>query len=227
MNSHLEQPVIRRGVPLKESRAAVIMMHGRNRTTEDILGLVDRINLPEVHYLAPQAAENSWYPSGFTAPLEENEPYLSDALDCCHARVSMLVEQGVPKSKIIWLGFSQGACLTAEYTVRHPDEYGGIVLYTGGVIGPGGTTWNKGGSFQGTPVFLGSSDIDSWVPESRVHATAAVFKQMGAKTTTEIYKGMDHLINDEEVMHARRMIERVQSTGFVLENSRSEKLGKR
>jgi phospholipase/carboxylesterase len=211
MNIHLKQRVITRGVTLAESSAAVMMVHGRTQTTNDILELADRIDLPGVHYLAPQAADNSWYPSGFMAPLADNEPSLSYALESYHARVSDLLKQGIPKTRLVLLGFSQGACLTAEYAVRHPGRYGGIVLFTGGVIGPVGTEWVNSGSFQGTPVFLGASDIDSWVPEPRVLETGFVFKQMGADTTTRIYKGMGHIVNDEEIEFARKMIKQVLS----------------
>jgi len=210
MNIHLQELVVTRGESVADCSAVVMMVHGRNQTTDDILELVDRINLPGVHYLAPQAAGKSWYPSGFMAALEDNEPYLTYALECYHTRISELLAQGIPRTKLVLLGFSQGACLTAEYAVRNPGRYGGIVLYTGGVIGPEGTQWNQAGSFQGTPVFLGSSDTDSWVPESRVHETAHIFKQMGAETTTRIYKGMEHIINDDEVEFARRLIQQVQ-----------------
>lgn len=143
--------------------------------------------------------------------LSANEPNLSYALECYHLRVAELLAQGIPKSRLVLLGFSQGACLTAEYAVRHADRYGGIVLYTGGVIGPEGTKWEYGGSFKGTPVFLGSSNVDDWIPEARVHETAAIFKRMGADTTTRIYKGMEHIVNDDEIAFARRLIQQVQS----------------
>ncbi|MGG2198961.1 MULTISPECIES: alpha/beta hydrolase [Paenibacillus] len=211
MNIHLQQPVVTRGVPLDKSSAVVMMMHGRNQTTNDILELADRISLPDVHYVAPQAAGNSWYPNGFMSPLNDNEPYLSFALDCYHTRISELLEQGIPVTKLVLLGFSQGACLTAEYAVRRPGRYGGIVLYTGGVIGPEGMQRNVEGSFLDTPVFLGSSDIDGWVPEQRVLETAALYKQMGADTEARIYKDMDHIVNDDEIAFARALIRQVQS----------------
>lgn len=214
MNMHLHERVILHGTPLKDCSAVVFMVHGRNQTTDYVLDLADRINLPGVHYLAPQAAGNSWYPSGFMAELSDNEPHLSCALDCYGVRISELLEQGIPKKKLVLLGFSQGACLTAEYVARNADRFGGVVLYTGGVIGPEGTEWNYGGSLKGTPVFLGSSDIDSWVPERRVYETAAVFKRMGADVTARIYKGMDHLVNDDEIAFARSVIQQVQVTGL-------------
>ncbi|WP_404328549.1 alpha/beta hydrolase [Mesobacillus maritimus] len=211
MNIHLQQPVVTRGVPLMNAKAVVFMVHGRNQTTDYVMNLVDRLNLPDVHYVAPQAAENSWYPKGFMENLSENEPYLSNSLDCYEHRISELAELGIPKSKMILLGFSQGACLTAEYVLRNPERYGGVILYTGGIIGPLGTDWNMRGSLNGTPVFLGSSDVDEWVPEHRIHETANLFEKMGANTKTVIYKGMGHLINDAEIDFARGIIRNVQA----------------
>ncbi|MCM3713368.1 dienelactone hydrolase family protein [Alkalihalobacillus oceani] len=210
MNIHLQQPVVRRGPAVSEAQAVVFMVHGRDQTTEYVLNLVDRIQLPDVHYVAPQAAQNSWYPVGFMKEIAENEPYLSYALDCYEQRISELVAEGIPKSKIVLLGFSQGACLTAEFAVRRPERYGGIIVYTGGVIGPDGTKWNSQGSFQNTPVFLGSSDVDEWVPEQRIHDTAAIFNKLGAQTKTVIYKGMGHEINDDEIDFARELIRNVK-----------------
>lgn len=212
VNTHMEQPAITRGASLAECRAIALLVHGRNQTTSDILEIAERIALPAVHYVALQAAGNSWYPLSFMAAITDNEPYLSQALECYDARVTELLANGVPRTKLVLLGFSQGACLTAEYAVRHAaDRYGGIVLYTGGVIGPAGTQWEYGGSLQNTPVFLGSSDIDDWVPEARVRETEAVFRRMGADTTLRIYQGMDHVVNDDEIAFARWLLQRVQS----------------
>lgn len=212
MNIHLEQPVVTAGPPLEESTAVVLLYHGRGQTTGYVLELAERINVPDVHYVAPQAAENSWYPAGFMEERSKNEPYLQYALDSYHERVTELLAKGVAKERLILLGFSQGACLTAEYAYRNPDRYGGIILYTGGLIGPPETQWNKEGSFGGTPVFLGSSDNDSWVPESRVHTTDDVFKRMDAEITKRIYKGMGHEVNDDEIVFARKLIQKVQQS---------------
>lgn len=206
VNSHLSQPAAVRGAPVADCRAVVLMVHGRNQTSDDMLALADKINVGHVHYVAPQANGNSWYPYGFMEEISKNEPYVSDALACMDMRIADVVNAGVPRSNIVLLGFSQGACLLAEYAVRHPDRYGAIILYTGGLIGPAGTSWKTEGSFRKTPVFMGSSDIDSWVPEVRVLETAAIYKKMDAEVTLRIYKGMDHIVNDEEIAFAQNMI---------------------
>ena len=183
-----------------------VMMHGRGRDTDDILGLADRVGIEDFSYLAPAAHEGSWYPYSFLEPIEKNEPRLSYALELYDEAVNGLLEQGIPRRRIVLAGFSQGACLTAEYAVRHADRYGGILLFTGGLIGPPGTRWEYGGSFGGTPVFLGTSDVDEFVPEERVRESAKVFEGMGADVTLRVYAGMDHAVNDDEIAVARNII---------------------
>jgi predicted esterase len=187
------------------------MVHGRGRDTDDILGVAGRIGDPDFAYIAPAAKDNSWYPYSFLEPVEKNEPYLSHALEVLDDLIEELVGKGVPKRHIVLAGFSQGACLVAEYAVRHAGRYGGILLFTGGLIGPPGTGWEYGGSFEGTPVFLGTSDFDEFVPEERVRESARVFEGMGANVTLRVYPGMDHVVNDDEIAAARKILREVVS----------------
>jgi predicted esterase len=208
---HDGQPIAARARPLEESRAVCVMIHGRGGTTDNILELADRIGNNSFAYLAPAAKDNTWYPYGFMEPIEKNEPYLSSALAVYDSLIHSLLEQGFCKQHIVLLGFSQGACLTSEYAVRHADRFGGIVLFTGGLIGPTGTSWYYPGSFQGTPIFLGTSDVDSFVPVERVHESAAILKQMGARIIERVYPGMDHIVNDDEIEVARAILEEVST----------------
>ena len=95
----------------------------------------------------------------------------------------------MPVERIVLLGFSQGACLAQEFAVRHARRYGGVVAFSGGLIGPPGTAWNDPGSFDGMPVFLGCSDVDAHIPKARVDESAAVFERMGASVTKRLYPG--------------------------------------
>lgn len=213
-NPHKELPLATRGRSLQESRGVAVMMHGRGRDTDDILMLADRIGAEGFSYLAPAAHENSWYPYSFLEPVEKNEPRLSYALEICEVLVGELLEKGIPRRQIVLAGFSQGACLVAEYAVRHPGRYGGILIFTGGLIGSPGTHWDATvGSFDGTPVFLGTSDVDEFVPEERVRESAEVFESMGADVTLRIYPGMDHVVNDDEIVIARNILQGVAPAG--------------
>jgi len=206
---HAGEALTSAGAPLGESPGVVVMVHGRNAAPPNILDLVPRLGRTDLTYLAPAAAGRTWYPLSFMADKEKNEPGLSSGLWILEKLVEDVVARSIPRDHIILLGFSQGACLTAEFAVEHAARYGGLILYSGGLIGPPGTTWEYPGSFDGTPVFLGCSDIDAHVPKTRVDESAAVFTRMGATVTERIYPGMGHLVNDDEIAFTRRLMDAI------------------
>ena len=209
---HAGQPLVSAGRSLAESGRVVIMIHGRNASPRNILDLIPRLNRPGFAYLAPAAANNTWYPLGFLANLEQNEPYVTSAIRRLDQVVTDVVAAGISKERVVLLGFSQGACLAAEFGCRHAARYGGLVIFSGGLIGPPGSTWNNGRSFDGTPVFLGCSDVDAHVPKWRVDESAEVFARMGAEVTKRIYPAMGHLVSDDEIACAQTVMDRVAAT---------------
>jgi predicted esterase len=184
------------------------MLHGRNAGPENILDLVPRLRA-DCDYVAPAAPNRTWYPQSFLAEIEKNEPFLSSALAQVGQAVADAEANGVPRDRIVLLGFSQGACLATEFMIRNASRCGGLIAFSGGGIGPPGTIWNYPGSFDGTPMFFGCSDVDAHVPETRVRESAAVCERMGAKVTTKIYPGMGHLVNDDEIAHARALLDSI------------------
>ncbi len=203
---HQRQPVLRAGTPLAEATAAVLLVHGRGGSAEDVLGLAGAIGAPDVAYLAPAAAGHTWYPQSFLAPLAANEPWLSSALARLESLVEELAAAGVPATRLMVAGFSQGACLTLEHAARHPRRYGAVVAFTGGLIGPPGTPRDYPGSLAGTPLFLGAGDPDPHVPWSRVEESAAVLSRMGAVVRAERYPGIGHTIVEAEIDAARDLL---------------------
>jgi phospholipase/carboxylesterase len=188
------------------AKKALIMLHGRGANAEDILSLAENLDVTDYLLAAPQASGNSWYPNSFLANPKNNEPWLSSALDLIHIIEVGLIKQGIKKEKIYFLGFSQGACLTLEYTARNADQYGGIVAFTGGLIGDKIYTENYKGNFKNIPVFIGTSNPDLHVPVERVKATANILRDMGADVTEKIYPNMGHTINQDEINHVNRLI---------------------
>lgn len=195
------------GCDLAAAKCVAIMMHGRDRNTDDILQVADRLNLDHVAYLAPAAPDNSWYPGKFMEPLEKNQPWLDQSLAVIDNLVNAVKAKGFRETQILLVGFSQGACVVTEYVLRYPGRYGGIIIFTGGFNGPAGVERGFKGGFEGTPVFLGGSDVDEWIPEFRIHETAEIMKAMGAEVEVVIYKDMEHLINDDEIEKARRIFQ--------------------
>lgn len=185
----------------------MIMIHGRGGTTENILSLIESIDVPGFSYLAPQAPGNTWYPNSFLAPIPTNEPGISSGLKVIDDLVASIAGAGIDFSRIMLLGFSQGACLTLEYAARHARRYGGIAGLSGGLIGPDDTPRDYPGTFDMTPVFLGCSDVDFHIPATRVMQTAEVLKRMDADVTMRLYPGMGHLVNEDEIETVRRMMQ--------------------
>jgi predicted esterase len=203
---HQGQPVYAAGVSLADAKAALIMIHGRGGTAESILALVDAIDTPGFAYLAPQANGNTWYPNSFLAPIPTNEPGITSGLQLIDEVFASIELSGVESGRVMLLGFSQGACLSLEYAARHARRFGGVCGLSGGVIGPDDTPRDYAGTFDGTPIFLGCSDIDPHIPKKRVEDTAAILTRMKADVTMRIYPGMGHLVNEDEIAHVKRMM---------------------
>jgi len=196
---HQGQPVLTAGEPLDKAKAAMIMVHGRGASAEDILSLTPELNQPGFAYLASQAAGYAWYPNSFLAPIASNEPGLSSGLAVIASLLEKLAEAGIPPERTILLGFSQGACLSLEFAARNARRYGGLAGLSGGLIGPDGTPRDYPGSLDGTPVFLGCSDVDPHVPKKRVELSAEVLQRLGGNVTTRLYPRMGHTVNRDEI----------------------------
>jgi phospholipase/carboxylesterase len=209
IDPHRGQPVLAAGVPPEQATAAMVMVHGRGASAGDILGLARALEAPGWAFLAPQARGGTWYPNSFRAPVESNEPWLSSALGVIAELLSRLEAAGLPSERTILLGFSQGACLTLEFTARHPGRYGGVAGLSGGLIGPDDMVRDDRGSLAGTPVFLGCSDHDPHIPAHRVRHAAEALRAMGAEVAMALYPDLDHSVNEAELEHVRETMRRL------------------
>ncbi len=202
---HQTQPVLAAGAPLAQARGAVLMVHGRGASARDILSLAAELALDDLAYLAPQAAGSTWYPYPFMTPMAQNEPHLSSALARVAEVLAEITKAGIPTERIGLLGFSQGACLATEFVARNAQRNGGVAGLSGGLIGPPGTPRDYAGTLDGTPVFLGCSDVDPHIPTERVQETADVLKRLGGAVDLRLYPGMGHLVNEDELSAVRAM----------------------
>lgn len=194
------------GKPLNEAKKALIMIHGRGAGSNDILSLARHLNVSDFALVAPQAQGNTWYPYSFLAPTSQNEPPLSNSLNLISEVVKTVEENGISKENIYFLGFSQGACLALEFTARNASKYGGVVAFTGGLIGETISEETYSGNFENTPIFIGTSDPDFHVPVERVNETEMLLKKMGALVTKKIYENMGHTISQDEINLANELV---------------------
>ncbi|NDJ78973.1 MAG: alpha/beta fold hydrolase [Chloroflexi bacterium] len=203
---HDNQPVLLAGAALDDADVAVILLHGRGSSAQSILSLVDHLPQDRVAYLAPQAANHTWYPnSGFIA-LEANEPYVSSAFQMLADLVTGITDAGIPTNRIVLGGFSQGACLAAEFVARHPRRYGGLFVLSGALLGPPDLARQYTGTLDGTPVFIGGAGRDAWVTEQQLHLTGRELHQLGAEVRVEVQPGSEHTVRQTEIAYVNTMI---------------------
>jgi len=206
---HANTSILTAGPAPEQAAGTIIMIHGRGASAQDIISLLPELELEmDVAAIAPQAANNTWYPYSFLAPLEQNQPYLDSALKKIETIVTDLIARGVASNRIALLGFSQGACLSSEFAARHAREYAAVLALTGGLIGPPGTSRNYSGSLAGANVFLGCGDPDPHIPFERVVESGEVFTRMGASVEVRRYPGMPHTINHDEIDACRTILTR-------------------
>ncbi len=206
---HQGQPVFAAGKPLAEATAVMILIHGRGATAQSILELASLLQHQDYAYLALQAAYNTWYPTSFLAPMAQNEPGLSSGLQAVAEIMAIVEAAGISAENIVLAGFSQGACIASECVARRAKRYGGLIVFSGGVIGPPGTPRNYPGSLEDTPIFIGCSDNDFHIPLERVQETTAVFKKLGGIVTEKIYPDMGHTIIQDEIDQAQKIVNQV------------------
>ena len=187
------------GIPLDQAKKAAILIHGRGANAESILGLSKYLKLDDYALLAPEAEGGSWYPYSFMAPDEANEKALKESLATIKDAWDQIATAGIPSENVVFIGFSQGACLSLEFAAQNPQKLAGVIAFTGGLIGETIQEQKYSGDFDGTPIFIGSSEQDFHVPLSRIKESETLLSRMGAKVKLSIFKDSNHTIRQEEI----------------------------
>ncbi len=217
---HNPNNIATRGASLETAKRAILMLHGRGASAQDILSLCDYVQGTDIAFVAPQATQSTWYPYSFMAPIEANEPGLSSALEVVKTLVDRLHDDfSFTYENIFLLGFSQGACLSLEYVARNPQRFGGVFRLSGGLIGPENQLPDYAGDLQQTPILLGCSDVDPHIPKARVLESEQIFKGLNANVLTKLYKNSPHSVNDDEL----EMVNHLLATGNFSVNSQLQK----
>src|SRR5690606_29585214 len=194
------------GTDLKDAEKALILLHGRGGKASDMMELAKYFNLKDCAYLAPQASNSTWYPYSFLAPIEQNEPWFSSALEMLNELLNEINEVGISMEKVYFLGFSQGACLILEFAARHANKYGGVVAFTGGLLGDQLDVSKYKRDFQSTPIFISTGNPDAHVPLSRVKESVEILEKMNASVNLKVYENRPHTISEDEVEQANKWL---------------------
>ena len=198
MKTHSTIDTLRFGTPLASAKAAVILLHGRGSSPEDIAGLARVLPEEGIAYFAPAAETGAWYPQRFFVPLGLNEPWLSDALNVISGLVAEAQTGGLESTQIGIAGFSQGGCLALEYAIRHPQRYGFIGGLSGALIGPLETA-RKQVDLKATPLLVACAENDAHIPLPYVEQSARILGECRAEVTKQIFPGSAHTVFPDEI----------------------------
>lgn len=194
LDPHGDQPLLLAGESLGSAQIALVLVHGRGDTPERMLPIARAAKATDVAILAPRAAGKSWYPHRFSAPLATNQPFVDSALTSIDRAIRCAEDAGIPRSRTVIAGFSQGACLSLEYAVRNGTRYGGVVAMAGSLMGEPTDERMDAGNLERTPVVLSCGDADEYFPEALVRGALCSVGARGAETTFTLYRGVGHSI---------------------------------
>ena len=197
---------IESGVALNKAKKALILVHGRGGSAEDILSLTEYLPLTDFYLVAPQATNHTGYPLSFLAPLSQNEPWLSSALELMQEVGNKIKQAGIAAEQTYIMGFSQGACLTLEFATRNAQKWGGVIALTGGLIGDNVEPTRYPGNFLGAPILMTNGSNDPHVPFTRSEQSKQQLEKMGANVELLVYPNRPHTILQEELSTAARYL---------------------
>src|SRR5665213_277445 len=206
---HANTEVLLRG-NTNDPKRALLLFHGRGSNAGNMLKLSDNVSIGEDMLIcAPEASGHEWYPHRFIVPREENEPHLSSALGVVAALIALCDETyNIKQSNLILAGFSQGACVVADYIARNPQTYAGTCIFSGGLIGSDEEIqgYERKGNLEETPLYIGCDEREPHIPRKRVEATADVLQKLNANVTSRLYSGLGHAIHSDGIGFLQQLV---------------------
>lgn len=197
--------VLHQGPLITKASKALILLHGRGGTARNILNIADQLCESDLYIAAPQATNNTWYPYSFMDEERLNEPYLSLSINGIKDLIDQTAKH-IPKHQIFIVGFSQGACLALEISSRFATKYGGIVAFTGGLMGRKIDERKYQGDFKKTKVFISNGNHDPFIPLFRSEQSKELMEKLGAHVLLKVYEDKPHTITEDEIKFVKTNI---------------------
>jgi phospholipase/carboxylesterase len=185
------------------SEVTCIVVHGRGQTPADMQRMiVSHFDVPGVRFVLPKSDGAGWYAARAIDPLTEvTRAELATGLDMLAGRVALA------KGPVVLAGFSQGACLCAEYLLRH-GPVAGACLFTGCRVGTAEDDLPLA-PLGAMPIYATGGDADPWIPATAFHRLLADLTTAGARVRSDLFPGRPHAVTRTELKALARMLDRV------------------
>ncbi|WP_420407345.1 alpha/beta hydrolase [Hoeflea sp.] len=193
------------GASIETARAACIFLHGRGQSAAQMVeNVLSRVAAPDVHFVLPEAPKSAWYDAkAVDGMTPATATQLDEALAMVRAEV-VSVSDMLSGRPLVIAGFSQGACLAAEYLLRG-GRADAAVLLTGCRVGASETGLPETLAVP-IPVYASNGDEDPWVPLWAWNKARDAFLRQAALVHSEIFPGRGHMVSDDEIKAFSRLL---------------------
>ena len=192
---------------------SIIWMHGLGADGNDFVPLVKELDLrgcPAIRFIFPNAGTmpvtinngyvmRSWYDI-VSSDLVRRED--EGGLRASQAQIEALIARekarGIPASRIILAGFSQGCAMTLQTGLRHPETLAGLMCLSGYLPLADKTAAERTPASLQTPIFMAHGTADPVVPVARAEQSRDLLTGLGYQVEWHAYR-MQHSLCQEEI----------------------------
>ncbi len=202
---------------------AIIWMHGLGADGNDFVPLVrelDLTGLPGIRFVFPHAGTmpvtinggyvmRAWYDiMGTDLVRREDEAGLRKSQAQIEALIEREKARGIPASRIILAGFSQGCAMTLQTGLRHPEQLAGLMCLSGYVPLSAKLPTERSKESQQTPIFMVHGSDDGVIPVARAVQSRDLLQSLGYQVEWHEYR-MQHSLCQEEIVHIGAWLKKV------------------
>ena len=208
-------------------KGSVIWLHGLGADGHDFEPIVPELRLPPelpLRFVFPHAPVrpvtlNNGYPMRAWFDIVKiglNQPRDAAGMQASQASVEALIareaERGIPASRIVLAGFSQGGALALYSGLQHPEKLAGIMALSTYLPLGEGMDFSIAPANALTPIFYGHGTQDPVVPLQLGEYTRNWLTGQGCMVSWHVYP-MPHSVSAEELLHIRAWLISVLSAG--------------
>ena len=202
---------------------AIVWLHGLGADGNDFVPLVrelDLAGLPGIRFVFPHAntmpvtinggyVMRSWYDIVATdLTRREDEGGLRASQLEVEALIASEKARGIPASRIIVAGFSQGCAMTLQTGLRHPEKLAGMLCLSGYLPLSNMAGAEHTPASLDTPIFMAHGVQDPVVPFARAEESRKVLEALGYQVQWHAYQ-MQHTLCLEELQDIAKWIRKV------------------
>lgn len=203
--------------------ASVIWMHGLGADGSDFVPLVPELDLracPPLRFVFPSAETmpvtwnngyvmRSWYDiAGADIVNREDEGGLRKSQGQIEALIAREKARGIPASRIVLAGFSQGCAMTLQTGLRHPEPLAGLMCLSGYLPLAAKTAAERNPASLATPIFMAHGSADPVVPFLRGQQSRDLLQGLGYQLEWHEYP-MQHSLHPQEIVDIGAWLTRV------------------